>query len=57
MSLLYIQNKSENEVVEFLKLDGVTVLGVLKPGQFVEVKTPPGKKIDAFVIREVKDKQ
>jgi hypothetical protein len=55
MSKLYVQNKSEHgEIIQFVGLDGVTVMGTLTPGQFFLIETKDGKMLTPMIVREVK---
>jgi len=55
MSKLYVQNKSDNgEIIQFMALDGVTVMGTLTQGQFFLIETKDGKMLTPMVVREVK---
>lgn len=52
MGTLYIQNKSDSDIMELLALDGVHVMATLQPGQFVEVKSKPGTSVTPFIVRQ-----
>ena len=52
MGSIYIQNKSNNDIIELIGLDGIRILATLTPGQFVEVKSKPGTALTPFIVRQ-----
>ncbi len=52
MGTLYIQNKSDSDIMELIALDGIHVMATLSPGQYVEVKSKPGTIITPFIVRQ-----
>lgn len=52
MGTLYIQNKSDSDIMELIALDGIHVMATLTPGQFVEVKSKPGTAVTPFIVRQ-----
>jgi hypothetical protein len=57
MGSIYIQNKSDSDIIEFMGLDGINVLATLEPGKFIEVKSKPGTALTPFIVRQKPPRQ